>query len=180
VPRPAVASSRAALSRTDKVRACSVDSPPRPRRDRAPWCVRPRVGLRPTSPQQAAGARIEPKPSEPWAPAASASQPRRPLPPLDPPEMRVRSQGLWVAPVELRLAGEAQAQLTGVGLAKDDSPARFQPFDLLAVLYRHGVGENLQARVVGTPRGPPRDLFTKKGTPVSGPSGKPAIMAWRP
>ena len=50
--------------------------------------LRDRVGLRPTRPQQAAGTRIEPKPSEACAignmrvPTAAAA------PPLEPPEMR--------------------------------------------------------------------------------------------
>src|SRR5664279_1294413 len=47
-----------------------------------PQGILPRLGLRPTSPQQAAGIRLEPAPS----------------PPLDPPTPRVRSQGLRVGP----------------------------------------------------------------------------------
>ena len=61
--------------------------------------TRPRLGLSPTSPQQAAGMRIEPPPSLPWAtgtiPAATAAA----EPPEEPPGVRVRSQGFRVAPV---------------------------------------------------------------------------------
>ena len=50
-----------------------------------PAWVSPRLGLRPNSPQQLAGIRIEPPPSEAWAtgtmPAATAAA----APPLEPP-----------------------------------------------------------------------------------------------
>src|SRR5437870_9476100 len=63
-PAPDVASSRAAVSRTDRVTACSVEQPPSPSPAYGAWVLRPRVGFKPTSPQHAAGARIEPKPSD--------------------------------------------------------------------------------------------------------------------
>ena len=54
--------------------------------------------MRPNSPQNAAGMRIEPPPSEaeaaPTSPAATAA----PLPPLEPPGDRWVSQGLRVMP----------------------------------------------------------------------------------
>ena len=57
-----------------------------------------RLFLSPTRPQQAAGMRIEPPPSEPWAigtiPAATAAA----APPEDPPGVRPVSQGLRVGP----------------------------------------------------------------------------------
>ncbi len=60
--------------------------------------MRPRAGLSPTSPQQAAGIRIEPPPSLPCAtgtiPAATAAA----EPPEEPPGVRSRSQGLRVGP----------------------------------------------------------------------------------
>src|SRR5260370_22156665 len=60
--------------------------------------MRPRDGFRPTAPQQLAGMRTEPPPSEPWAkahsPAATAAAP----PPLDPPAEWPRCHGLSVAP----------------------------------------------------------------------------------
>src|SRR4051794_27222400 len=61
--------------------------------------MRPRLGLSPTSPQQAAGTRSEPPPSLPWPsgtiPAATATA----EPPDDPPGVRVGSHGLRVGPV---------------------------------------------------------------------------------
>ena len=60
--------------------------------------TRPHVGLNPTTPQQAAGSRIDPALSLPRAashsPAASAAA----EPPLDPPGMRERSSGLTTSP----------------------------------------------------------------------------------
>ncbi len=60
--------------------------------------MRPRAGLSPTSPQQAAGIRIEPPPSVPCAtgtmPAATAAA----EPPDEPPGVRPASQGLCVGP----------------------------------------------------------------------------------
>ncbi len=56
--------------------------------------IRPLVGFSPTSPQQLAGIRIDPPPSEPCAtgtrPAATAAA----APPLEPPAMRSVSQGV--------------------------------------------------------------------------------------
>src|ERR671914_798679 len=59
--------------------------------------TRAKVGLSPTTPQNAAGMRIEPPPSVPTAsgtiPAATAAA----LPPLEPPAVRLGSHGLRVA-----------------------------------------------------------------------------------
>ena len=60
--------------------------------------MRPREALKPTTPQQEAGIRSEPPPSEPCAtahrPAASAA----PAPPLEPPAFRDRSHGVRQGP----------------------------------------------------------------------------------
>ena len=60
--------------------------------------IRPRLGFRPTSPQHAAGMRIEPPPSLPCAtgtiPAATAAA----APPEEPPVVRRKSHGLRVGP----------------------------------------------------------------------------------
>ena len=93
---PARTSSAAAVSTTVRV------STPSPTRKLSPASgpteTRPRAGLRPTRPQQAAGMRIEPPPSLPCAigtmPAATAAA----APPLEPPGVRSRSHGLRVGP----------------------------------------------------------------------------------
>src|SRR6201999_1210008 len=77
----------------------SPSSTPRPTSARSgPTVIRPWLGLSPTSPQHEAGMRILPPPSEAWAngtiPAATAAA----APPLDPPDVRSRAQGLRVGP----------------------------------------------------------------------------------
>ena len=47
--------------------------------------------------------------------------------------------------MQLRLAGEAQAELAGVGPAEDHHAGAFQPLDELAVFRRHDVFEELAA-----------------------------------
>jgi hypothetical protein len=58
--------------------------------------TRPQVGLSPTTPQQAAGIRIDPAVSLPTAPGTSPAATAAADPPLDPPAIRPRSQGLAV------------------------------------------------------------------------------------
>ena len=59
---------------------------------------RPRVGLRPTSPQHEAGMRIEPAPSPPWAAGTMPEATAAADPPDDPPAVRSSAQGLRVGP----------------------------------------------------------------------------------
>src|SRR5690349_4167898 len=93
-----IASSIAALSRTERVITCSIAAPSQSSPSIGPVGVRPRVGLSPNRPQQDAGMRIDPPPSPAPArgtiPAATAAAD----PPLDPPLVLVRSHGLWVGP----------------------------------------------------------------------------------
>ena len=93
---PASTSSVAAASSTWRVSMPSQTSSPSPSSGASE--IRPRLGFSPTRPQQAAGIRIEPPPSLPWAtgsrPAATAAA----APPEDPPGVRSRSQGLRVGP----------------------------------------------------------------------------------
>src|SRR3954464_6507614 len=90
---PAITSSIAAASRTVRASGPAV---PRPTGSPyiGPPLIRPRDGFSPNNPQQLAGIRMEPPPSEPCAtetrPAATAA----PAPPLDPPAIRSRSQGV--------------------------------------------------------------------------------------
>ena len=94
---PAIAFSSSAASSTVRAIGPTVSndhaSGVTPRR-----LTRPSVGLSPTTPQAPAGMRIEPPVSVPsetaHRPAASAA----PLPPLEPPGLRSRSQGLRQGP----------------------------------------------------------------------------------
>ena len=58
----------------------------------------PQVGLKPTTPQHAAGSRIEPALSVPSATSQSPAASAAPLPPLDPPGIRPGSSGFTTAP----------------------------------------------------------------------------------
>ena len=93
-----MASSINALSATVRARPPSTASPSQP------WVLgsrdtRPRVGFIPTSPQLAAGMRIEPPPSEPVAAGTRPAATAAPDPPDEPPGVRVGSQGLRVMPL---------------------------------------------------------------------------------
>jgi len=60
--------------------------------------MRPRVGLSPTKPQNAAGVRTEPPPSVPWPIATMPAATAAPEPPLDPPALCSVAHGLRVGP----------------------------------------------------------------------------------
>src|SRR5205814_1680155 len=89
--------SRWAASRTVRVSPNSTTRP-NPSLQYGPLGVRPRVGFRPTSPQQAAGMRIEPAPSLPCASGTARAATSAAAPPLDPPTPRSGAHGLRVIP----------------------------------------------------------------------------------
>jgi len=60
--------------------------------------IRPRLGLRPTRPQQEAGMRSEPPPSLPWATGSIPLATAAAAPPEEPPGVRSVSHGLRVGP----------------------------------------------------------------------------------
>ena len=107
--------------------------------------LRARVGFRPTRPQQAAGARIEPNPSDACAAGSMRAPTAAAAPPLEPPDMRVWSQGFFVAPCncgsQVRLRPSSQVLVR----PKITMPGAFQPLDELAVFRRHDVFEELAA-----------------------------------
>jgi hypothetical protein len=74
--------------------------------------TRPRVGFIPTSPQQAAGMRIEPPPSDPVAHGTSPAATADAEPPEEPPVVRLRSQGFRVTPLA-SLAVQGQIMSSG-------------------------------------------------------------------
>ena len=98
--------------------------------------MRSRWGLRPNSPQQPAGMRIEPPPSEASAPPTRPAATAAAEPPLEPPGVRLRSHGLRVAPnVGVSVNGD-DLELGHVGLADDHRAGGAQPADDLGVLAR--------------------------------------------
>ena len=95
---PATVSRSAALSRTVRVRACSLTRPSRPCPALGANDVRPRRGLSPTSPQHDAGTRIEPVPSPPEAAGTTPAATAAADPPLEPPGVMAGDHGLTVRP----------------------------------------------------------------------------------
>jgi hypothetical protein len=95
---PEVASSSAALSRTLHVTAWPAEAPPQPSPASGPIGLRARVGLRPNSPQQEAGMRMEPPPSVACAIGTMPDATAAAEPPLEPPALWSRRHGLRVGP----------------------------------------------------------------------------------
>src|ERR1700712_1220220 len=95
---PAVASSMAALSRTDRLMTCSIANPFHSSPRSGPVGVDPRLGLNPKSPQHDAGMRMEPPPSPPLAKGTKRAAIAAAEPPLDPPGECAADQGLRVGP----------------------------------------------------------------------------------
>src|SRR5687767_5960280 len=93
-----MASSMAALSRTERVRTCSIEAPFQSSPRRGPVGTRPRVGLRPKIPLHDAGIRIEPPPSPPAPIGTIPEATAAPDPPLEPPGVRDGSQGFRAGP----------------------------------------------------------------------------------
>src|SRR3954452_19233555 len=90
---PAMASSRAAASRTVRASGPCTD---RPLISALSGAVetRPRLVLMPNKPLTLEGMRLEPPPSLPGAAGSRPAATAAPAPPLDPPAERLRSQGV--------------------------------------------------------------------------------------
>src|SRR5687768_17434313 len=93
-----MASSIAALSRTERVRQCSIAAPCHNSPMIGPAGVLPRVGFNPKIPQQDAGILIEPPPSPPPAQGTMPLATAAADPPDDPPVVRVVSHGFSAGP----------------------------------------------------------------------------------
>ena len=126
----------AAVSATVRVSTPSQARNESPRS--GPRETRPRLGLSPTSPQQAAGMRIEPPPSLPCAsgtiPAATAAA----EPPEEPPGVRSRSHGLRVGAGVARLGRRQDPELRQVRRADDDEAGVAQAAHEVGVVVRAG------------------------------------------
>ena len=89
-------SSSAAVSRTVRARTCTTDRPDSS--SRGPLETRPRDGFSPTSPQSAAGMRMEPPPSPAPATGTMPEATAAADPPEEPPGPRSVFHGLRVGP----------------------------------------------------------------------------------
>src|SRR6202046_2812388 len=111
-----------AASRTVRVIGPWVMSPPRGFEFGA-FEMRPRDGLRPTTPQQLEGMRMEPPPSEPSATGQRHAAPAAADPPLDPPAVLLRSQGFLVAGKRPKAVGARLANSGVLVLPMSPPPA---------------------------------------------------------
>ena len=113
-----------AVSRTERVSTPGETKPPQPSPASGPTGSRPRLAFIPKSPQAAAGMRMEPPPSPACPTGTARAATSAALPPLDPPGVCARFQGLWVAP---RHSGSVVPRMPSSGqllLATGMKPAR--------------------------------------------------------
>src|SRR3954466_11110389 len=122
----------------------------------------------PTTPQRAAGWRIEPPVSEPSERDAKPAGTAAALPPLEPPGTRVGSHGLRVGPkaefsVELPMANSSR-----LVLPTTTAPAAANRVTTVASYGGRQPSRMRDEQVVGMPR-VQRLSFSATGTPASGP-----------
>src|SRR5262245_8297591 len=141
---------------------------------------RARVGLRPTRPQQAAGARIDPKPSEACAIGSMRAPTAAAAPPLLPPEMREGSHGFLVGPWSTGSHVSESPSSQVFVRPKITRPARLSRLTCSLSSAAAGVSaKNFDPRVIGTPAIDAVRSFMRYGTPRKGPSGSPSAMTLR-
>src|SRR5690348_2077215 len=128
--------------------------------------LRDRVGFRPTMPQHDAGARIEPKPSEACAMGSMRAPTAAAAPPLEPPEIRVVSQGLRVGPYSCGSHVSDKPSSHVFVRPKITRPARFNRFTCSLSALAGGVSaKNRDPRVIFTPAIAEVRSFMRNGTP---------------
>ncbi|MEF9604122.1 hypothetical protein O4J55_17910 [Paracoccus sp. PXZ] len=140
--------------------------------------IRPRPGLKPKTPQSAAGPRIEPPPSEAWATGTIPEATAAAAPPDEPPVERVRSQGLRVAPVASGSVVPRSPNSEVVVLPSTTSPAASS-----ASVWAEPCGAICPAisrdpNPMGRP-GSASKSFNRVGTPWQAPSGASPSMRCR-
>src|SRR4051812_36185133 len=143
----------------------------RPYRD-----TRPYEGLKPTTPQSAAGWRIEPPVSEPSASGAHRAATAAADPPLDPPGVRSSAHGFRVGPKAEFSVDEPIANSSQFVLPTITAPAASRRSTAVAVYGGLNVSRIFDDAVVRMPSRQ-RLSLTAIGTPARGPSGAPAARA---
>ena len=102
--------------------------------------------MKPTTPQSAAGWRIEPPVSEPSATGASRAATAAAEPPLDPPGMRSSAHGLCVAPNAEFSVDEPIANSSQLVLPMTTAPGGLEPGDDRGVVGRDEALEHPRRR----------------------------------
>ena len=171
---PHVRSSSTALSRTLRVTTCSVLMPDQPSPRSGPCGLRPRVGFSPNTPQQEAGMRIEPPPSEACAAGASPAATAAAAPPLEPPAVYCACHGLRVGPNSVGSVVIVSPNSGVLVLPKMTSTALLVAGHQLGIVVGQVVLEEAAA-IAGDRcrRTSACRSFSRNGTPRNGPSRQP-------
>src|ERR1700692_1408060 len=165
---PAVASSNAALSRTERVRACSRAGPFSTSPTAGPGAVRARVVFNPKTPQHDAGIRIEPPPSLPWAIGTIPADTAAADPPLEPPVVRVGSQGLRLGPKRRGSVVGKRPDSGVLGLPGLVSPARLSRTTNSLSWSDTKSRRNAEPAHIRVPAYEAKRSFRRNGTPRNG------------
>src|SRR3954452_10270706 len=169
---PVMRSSMAAASRTDRVIGPTCDKVPKALGGYSG--TRPYVGLSATVPVKAAGIRTDPPPSVPTDQAPMPSATAAADPPLEPPGVVARSQGLRVTLYLNESVTPFQENSGVVVLPRMTAPAsRSRATDGASSSHGPASSINVLPRSVGQPRVHNASLIDV-GTPSAGPSGCPA------
>src|SRR4029077_15996369 len=121
----------------------------------------------------AAGARIEPKPSEACAIGSMREATAAAAPPLDPPELWARFHGLRVGPCSCGSQVSESPSSQVLVRPKITRPAFFNRFTCSLSADDGGVSaKKREPRVMRTPAIGEVRSFMRKGTPLNGPSGR--------
>src|SRR6185295_17666007 len=131
--------------------------------------MRPYVGLKPTTPQKAAGWRTEPPVSVPNEPAASPPATAAAEPPDEPPGTRARSHGLRVSWNAECSVDEPIANSSMLVLPRITAPAALSRATIVASYGGTKFSRIFEPHVVRTPRVLKTSL-SAMGAPSSGPS----------
>src|SRR2546422_4906067 len=136
---------------------------------------RPREGLSPTRPQQEAGARMDPKPSEPCAMGSMRAPTEAAAPPEDPPEMRAVSHGLLVGPWSCGSQVSESPSSQVLVRPKMTSPARLRRLTCsLSAGAGGGFAENIEPPGLGAPPPAGGRALRRRGPPPNGAAGSPS------
>ncbi len=130
----------------------------------------------PTTPQSAAGWRIDPPVSEPRAIAAKPAATAAAEPPLDPPGTRAGSCGLRVGPKAEFSVDDPMANSSRFVLPTTTAPAALSSSTTVASYGGRQPSRILDEHVVGMAR-VQRLSFKATGTPARGPTGSPRATA---
>ena len=120
------------------------------------------------TPHRQAGMRTEPPVSVPRAPGTSPAATAAPLPPLEPPQMRVVSQGLWAAPKWGLTVVAPQANSWVFSFPTTTAPARRRPATA-AASSRATLSARIREPAVVRLRRDVDHVLDATGTPYSGP-----------